>query len=46
MTIQFRSTVLFYQAEGNYYANYFRLFLGWKWFGLWRLMDLWGGMGG
>ena len=46
MTIQFRSTVLFYQAEGNYYANYFGLFFGWKWFGLCLLMDFGGGVGG
>ena len=45
-TFSFDLQVLFYQAEGNYYANFLGLFLGWKWFGLCRLIDLEGGVGG
>jgi hypothetical protein len=31
---------LFYRMEGNYYANYFQVFLAWKGFGLLELMIL------
>ena len=39
LRFSFDLQVLFYQVEGNYYANFLGIFLGWKCFGLWWLMD-------